>query len=154
MIEHGLKQGLPPRLDLKREKALQQFILAVADGKRFASCHDLSEGGLAVALAECCLKSSEGLGANVKGLKIVGKDQCELRTDALYFGESQSRAIISVRPEHQKDIQNLAQKYGVSLYEIGKVGGDELIMEGRIRLTVREMMNLFDNTIPNIMERK
>ena len=154
MIEHGLKQGLPPRLDLKCEKALQQFMLAAADGKKLVSCHDLSEGGLAVALAECCIKSDEGFGAVVKGLEDVRKNRKGLRMDALYFGESQSRVVISVKPEHQKDVKNLAQKHGVPLYEIGKTGGDEFILEDRVRLTVRDMANLFDNTIPNIMEHK
>ena len=154
MIEHGLKQGLPPRLDLAREKALHQFILAAADGKKLASCHDLSEGGLAIALAECCLKSAAGLGAVVNSLNNVRKNQPRLRDDALYFGESQSRVVISVKPEYQKDIKSLAQRQGVVLYEIGKVGGDALIVEDRIRLTVRDMVNLFEGTIHNIMERQ
>ena len=154
MIEHGLKQGLPPRLDLAREKALHQFILAAADGKKLASCHDLSEGGLAVALAECCIKSAGGLGAAVQGLDDVLKRQKGLRPDALYFGESQSRVIISVKPEYQKDVKNLARKQGVVLCEIGKVGGDALILGDRIRLAVRDMVKLFENMIPNIMERK
>ena len=154
LIEHGLKQGLPPRLDLVREKALQHFILAAADGKKLASCHDLSEGGLAVALAECCLKSEGGLGAEVKGIDGILKAQPELRADALYFGESQSRVVLSVKPEHQKDIVHLAQKFGVELCEIGKVGGDALVLGDRIRLTVGDMVKLFENMIPHIMERQ
>jgi phosphoribosylformylglycinamidine synthase len=154
MIEHGLKQGLPPRLDLKREKELHQFILAAADGKKLASCHDLSEGGLGVALAECCLKSAVGLGAVVNSLNHVRKGHPGLRDDALYFGETQSRVLISVRPEHQKDLKNLAQKHGVVLHELGKVGGQSLILEEKIRLAVQDMAHLFENTITNIMERK
>ena len=154
MIEHGLKQGLPPRLDLAREKVLHQFILAAADAKKLVSCHDLSEGGLAVALAECCLKSAGGLGAEAWGFDDILKRKKGLREDALYFGESQSRVVISVKPEHQKDVKNLAKKQGVELYEIGKVGGDALVLEDRVRLTVEEMVALFENMIPNIMERK
>jgi phosphoribosylformylglycinamidine synthase len=153
MIEHGLKQGLPPRLDLAREKALHQFILAAANGKKLASCHDLSEGGLAVALAECCLKSCQGLGAKIEKLDEVRKSSANLRTDALYFGESQSRVIISVKPEHCSDVRRLAGR-GVALYEIGGVGGNTLKIADRIEVSVREMKNLFENTIPNIMERQ
>ena len=90
----------------------------------------------------------------MKNFDGVRKSQKGLRADALYFGESQSRVVISVKPEHQKDIRNLAQKQGVALYEIGKVGGDVLILEDRVRLTIREMTNLFEKTIPNIMERQ
>ncbi len=154
MIEHGLKQGLPPRLDLKREKALQTFMLAAADEKKLVSCHDLSEGGLAVALAECCLKNPAGLGVEVKSLSDIRKIQAGLRDDAIYFGESQSRVVISVRPEHQKDVRNLAKKQGVALYEIGQVRGDALVLEGRIHLPVLEMKDLFENRIPKIMERQ
>ena len=154
MIEHGLKQGLPPRLNLAREKALHQFILAAADGKKLVSCHDLAEGGLTVALAECCLKSEAGLGARIQGLNGLRKHGTALRDDALYFGETQSRVVISVKPEHQKEVKTLAQKQGVALCEIGKVDGDALVLEERIHVSVREMTNLFENWIPNIMERQ
>ncbi len=152
MIEHGLKQGLPPRMDLQREKALQQFILAAADAKKLVSCHDLAEGGLAVALAESCLKSADGLGASVNGLDAVKKAHKGLRLDALYFGESQSRVLISVKREQVKDVKNLAQKFNVPFAEIGKVGGDSLVIQDRVRMTVNEVKDLFENTIPNIME--
>ena len=62
--------------------------------------------------------------------------------------------VLSVKPEHQKDIRNLAQKHGVALCEIGKVGGDVLTLGDRVRLTVADMVNLFENMIPNIMERQ
>lgn len=152
MIEHGLKKGLPPRLDLKREKSLQQFILAAADAKKLASCHDLSEGGLALALAECCLKSSRGLGASVKDLAEIRKDRAGIRTDALYFGESQSRAVISVKPEHREEIRRLALKQGIALYELGEVGGDALVIENKVRLSVSEIKALFNTAIPDTME--
>ncbi len=152
MIEHGLKKGLPPRLDLQREKKLQQFILEAVGQKVLTSCHDLSEGGLAVALAESCLKSQKGLGAIIKDLSAVGKSG--LLQDALYFSESQSRVIFSVKPGNEKEVQSLAQRQGVALYAIGKVGGDALMMENRIRIKVRELKESFNTTIPNIMEQK
>jgi phosphoribosylformylglycinamidine synthase len=154
MIEHKMKQGLPPRLDLKREKALQQFILAAADAKKLSSCHDLSEGGLAVALAECCLKSPERFGAVITGLDDILRRQKGLRQDSLYFGESQSRVVISVKPDQQKDLKNLAQKFGVPLCEIGTVGGDALALGDRIRFMVSDLVKIFEEMIPNVMEIK
>ncbi|MBU9888548.1 MAG: phosphoribosylformylglycinamidine synthase subunit PurL [Candidatus Omnitrophica bacterium] len=152
MIERGLEKGRPPQLDLKREKALQRFILDAADGKKLVSCHDLSEGGLALALAECCLKSGRGLGASVHDLSKVRAGQAALRSDALYFGESQSRVVLSVREKHRETVVILAREKGVPLYEIGKVGGDELVIEDKIRLPVQEMKGLFNAAIPDIME--
>ena len=88
----------------------------------------------------------------MKSLQEVRKSLKELRNDALYFGESQSRAVLSVKPEHQKDVRNLGKKFNVALYEIGKVGGDTLLLEDKVRMAVPAMKELFENTIPNLME--
>jgi phosphoribosylformylglycinamidine synthase len=154
MIEHGLKKGLPPRLDLKKERALQDLILAAADERKLVSCHDLAEGGLAVALAECCLKSEKGLGALVDGIDAVAKPAAGLRADAVYFGESQSRVIVSVKPENKDAVTKLAQKYNVPAVQIGKVGGKALVIGNRVQVPVGDLKAIFDNTIPEIMRPK
>ena len=69
MIEHGLQKGLPPRLDLNQETALQEFILECARQSYLASCHDLSEGGLAIAAAECCMNACHPIGADINHLE-------------------------------------------------------------------------------------
>lgn len=154
MIEHGLKKGLPPRLNLSTEKALQDFILAAADEKKLVSCHDLSEGGLAVALAECCLKSPLGLGAVIKTLGEIQAHTPGLRGDALYFGESQSRVLISVRKEDRGSVRQLAERFRTPIFEIGSVEGKSLVMENRIHLSVGELATIFHSVIPSAMEKK
>ncbi len=131
LLEHGLKKGVPPRLDLQRELALQQMLVEGARQQVWASCHDLAEGGLAVTLAESCFGKDLGaivdqmellLGRGAETRKEDKSRDGNLRTDALLFGESQSRVLISVRPEQKEAIVKLGQQYQVPVYQIGKVG--------------------------------
>jgi phosphoribosylformylglycinamidine synthase subunit PurL len=149
MVEHGLQKGVPPILDLKREKNLQQFLIAAAAQKQVSSAHDTSEGGLAVALAECCFKSSKGLGAAVDGLELIRYDG--LRDDALYFGESQSRVIVSTNAGKKESLIKLAMQYDLSILPLGKVSGKQLVMD-RLQISVEQMKQVFDSAIPNIMD--
>ncbi len=153
MIEHGLKRGLPPRLDLEKEAALQEFILEASRHGFLASCHDLAEGGLAVALAECCFGQirKAPLGATIDQLDLIQKPSTSLREDALYFGESQSRAVISVPPEHKEVVIRTAQNHGVPVYQIGKVGGRELVAGDRIKMGTEELEKIYNNAVPRRM---
>jgi phosphoribosylformylglycinamidine synthase II len=93
-LAHSREQGSPPALDLEVEKALQDCVLQLIRAGLVQSAHDCSDGGLAVALAECCLSNpAQPLGAVVR-LQPEG-----LRRDALLFGESQSRVLLSVAPQ-------------------------------------------------------
>lgn len=148
---HGLERGLPPRLDLNKESALYRFILSAAKQKLLKSCHDLSEGGLAVALAECLFDAKKNLGAEIDHLDLT---RCEVREDALYFGESQSRVIISTAPDYKEVIIRLAQESGVPFFQIGKVSRDpELIIGNKIKLQASELRKIFNNAIPKRMNR-
>lgn len=149
MVEHGLQKGLPPELDLKREKNLQQFLIAAAEQKQVSSAHDTSEGGLAVALAECCIKSSQGFGVVVDGLELIRHSA--LREDALYFGESQSRVVISVHPNNKESVIKLAMKYDLPILPLGKVSGKELVMD-KLQIPVEKMKHVFESAIPSLME--
>ncbi len=115
---HGLKAGLPPALDLKSEKALHAYLIEAAKLGLPASAHDLSDGGLAVALAESCVTGTrhgqEALGAEVGFFE-------KMRPDAALFGESQSRALLSVDPSRAARLEKLAAKHKVPLRRIGSV---------------------------------
>jgi phosphoribosylformylglycinamidine synthase len=123
VLQHR-EQGSPPFLDLGVEKALQDFVLKVIHEGLVQSAHDCSDGGLAVALAECCVSGpSAARGAVVKlGLG-------SLRRDALLFGESQSRVILSARPNAVKSLLSRAAEVGVPAAQIGTVGGTGLVIE-------------------------
>jgi len=106
-IMHSREQGMPPWLDLEREHAIQQCALALIRKGWVQSAHDCSEGGLLVTLSECCLTHpSKPLGAQIR------LAQERLRLDALLFGESPSRIVISIKEEHLAQVQQFIQDRG------------------------------------------
>ncbi|MBI4411351.1 MAG: phosphoribosylformylglycinamidine synthase subunit PurL [Deltaproteobacteria bacterium] len=113
-IIHGKTAG-KPELDLAREKNLWKLILEANAKKLLSSAHDISEGGLVCALAECCF------GAPSLGVRIVLKSSH--RPDLLLFGESQSRVIVSVRSSNEGVVCDLAKSHGVPCMPLGAVGG-------------------------------
>lgn len=144
---HGVTEGRPPAIDLEVEKRLQKTVLSAIQGGLVSSAHDLSEGGLAVALAECCI--SGGIGANidwtVKGL----------RTDVALFSESQSRLLLTCRPEQEDALQMHLVEEGVRVQRIGTVGGSKLnvIVNGAavIDADVAALESTWKDAIPCLM---
>jgi phosphoribosylformylglycinamidine synthase len=127
---HGRIAGAPPALDLEREKRLQDLCLTAAREQLFSSAHDVAEGGLAVALAEACITRPEGvLGARVT---LSG----EMRPDALLFGESQSRVLVSLPHTALPRLQELARAVNLPLIVLGEVGGTDLDIAGYVRVPV------------------
>jgi phosphoribosylformylglycinamidine synthase len=123
----GLIRGVPPALDLQAEAALQRLLVAaVADGI-IASAHDCAEGGLAVTLSECCFDTPFGVDVEIAP---VGAVDASWTTTATLFGESATRAVVSVAADATNDLLARAASAGVPAAVIGRVGGD------RIRLTV------------------
>jgi phosphoribosylformylglycinamidine synthase len=119
-VVHGRVAGRPPHLDLDAEKRLHALLAEGAARGVLVSAHDLSDGGLAVAAAECCFAGEEpGLGA-----------QLELpagtRPDVLLFAETPSRAIVTTRDELR--VAELARRHGVRWARVGTVGGDRLVL--------------------------
>ena len=123
-VVHHREQGMPPHLSLDDEQKLHEVVLGVIRQGLAQSAHDCSDGGMAVALAECSVSAPEALlGATIK-LTTDG-----LRRDALLFGESQSRVVLSVRPEQVDRVLQQAWDAGVPAAKIGTVGGDRLVID-------------------------
>jgi phosphoribosylformylglycinamidine synthase len=119
-VVHGKIAGRPPRLDLDAEKRLHALLAEGAARGILRSAHDASEGGLAVALAECCFRGEEpGLGGR---FDLPGG----LRPDVLLFSETPSRAVVTTRDELR--IAELARRHGVPWARIGVVGGGRLTL--------------------------
>jgi len=117
------EQGSPPYLNMDVEKALHDCVLALIRGGLVQSAHDCSDGGLAVALAESAMSGpNRPLGA------VVTLTLGRLRRDALLFGESQSRVVLSSKPAHRQAILDGAKRAGVPAAVIGSVTGDRLIV--------------------------
>jgi phosphoribosylformylglycinamidine synthase subunit PurL len=121
---HGLKLGPPPRVDLAYEIEIQNAARDLICEGLVRSAHDCSEGGLAVALAECCFNPEKLFGA-----EITLKAGDSAATTVL-FNESQSRIVVSVANEELQKTMSILQERQVPFQELGRVGGEEL----RIRI--------------------
>ncbi|MCS6859491.1 MAG: phosphoribosylformylglycinamidine synthase subunit PurL [Abditibacteriales bacterium] len=144
-VIHGLEVGAPPSLDFERERAVQRTVLEAAQKGLLSSAHDCSEGGLAVALAECCIEG--GIGAAVE----LRKRQDTSRNDALLFGESQSRIIVSLPEQRVNDLLNIAQQHGAPVTMLGKVGGQRLRVNDLIDVDVSALDRAWRGAIPCLM---
>ena len=122
-IVHHREQGIPPLLSFETEYATHACVRRAIQNGLIYSAHDCAEGGFAVAIAESCLSRPRGpIGASI----MLVPDTPDMRIDALLFGETQSRIIVTVDPSHVADVQSLARSSGVLVRVIGTVGGDRL----------------------------
>jgi phosphoribosylformylglycinamidine synthase len=123
-LEHGLKTGTPPRCDLAAEKELHLGLRALIHSGVVKSAHDCSEGGLAVALAESCISQQIGRDTpRLIGAKIDLSAVAKTRLDALLFGETQGRVIISVGKHQAEKVLAQAKILGLPALSLGTVGG-------------------------------
>ena len=123
-VHHHREQGSPPFLSLETEKMLHNFVLNVIHEESVQSAHDCSDGGLSIALAECCISAPDTRRGAVVKLALD-----TLRLDALLFGESQSRVVLSVKPEMVERVLNGAWDSGIPAMKIGTVGGDRFVID-------------------------
>jgi phosphoribosylformylglycinamidine synthase len=110
-----------PSLDLQRELAVQRAVLLAAEEGLLQSAHDCSDGGLAVALAECCFSS---LGRGPLGATVTLEG--ELSAAASLFGETPSRVLVSFEESQRTRLERIAAQAGAPLKVIGRVGGARL----------------------------
>jgi phosphoribosylformylglycinamidine synthase len=122
-VVHGLVKGVPPRLELAREAALQRVLVKGVAAGLIRSAHDCAEGGFAVTLAECCFDT--GLGADVD-VPAVDAAVTPFADTATLFGESASRAVVSVDNGRTAELEALAKEAGVPVAVIGRVGGSRI----------------------------
>jgi phosphoribosylformylglycinamidine synthase len=152
---HGLKTGKPPRCDLEVEKQLHEGLLALIREDLVKSAHDCSDGGFAVALAECCI--AQQLARETPRLMGVSVDLSSLptrRLDALLFGETQSRVLISVAARNTEVVLERAKALKIPAAFLGTVGGAFLKVQalGReLRWDLSELHDLWWNAIARAM---
>jgi phosphoribosylformylglycinamidine synthase len=147
-ILHGVTEGRPPEIDLTVELNLQRTVLGAIQLGLIASAHDLSEGGLAVALAESCI--SGGIGAEVNFTT-------ELRSDIALFSESQSRILLSASAGKSEELITWIAQQGVPYQVLGSVKGKELTIRINAQTTasvqspVNQLEKVWKDAIPCLM---
>jgi phosphoribosylformylglycinamidine synthase len=164
-VVHGLKTGLPPRCDLERAKTLHDAVRSLIFGGCVKSAHDCSEGGIAVAIAECCIsrqiaRETPGLiGARIDLSSAVptnpnGGASTSSRLDALLFGETQSRVVVTSTELNAAKVIAQAKILGVTAVRLGSVGGDQLSFKtaaGESSCPVSELHDVWWNAIARAM---
>jgi phosphoribosylformylglycinamidine synthase len=138
---HGCVRGTPPWIDLKLEQAVQSCCIEAIERGILQSAHDVSDGGLGVALAECCTGGPDKpLGARIQTREMI-------RGDALLFSESQSRIIVSVQEKDLGQLEALAAQHNAPLQVIGSVGGTRLIVHPLVYLPVEEVRSIWSSAL-------
>ena len=134
---HGLVKGTPPWIDLKLEEAVQNCCLEAIDRGILRSAHDISDGGLAVSLAECCIGGPDRpLGVRIETHEMI-------RGDALLFSESPSRIVVSLEEKNLAQLQELAAELRVPMHVIGTVGGARFVIQPLLQLQVEELRSIW-----------
>lgn len=132
-----------PHFDLNKEYDLQQCVYKLITGKHLQSCHDLSEGGLFIALLESGMH--RGLGFNIT-------TDAQFRKDAYLFGEAQSRIVVTVNPSQKAAFEAAVNTDGIACRLLGEVGGDHITIDGVDFGQIAQYQSLYDNAISKAIE--
>ncbi len=122
-----VKASPAPHFDLPTEQLVQKGILGLIEGKLIQSAHDVSDGGVLVTLAESAFP--RGLGFDVKST-------AGIRQDAMWFGEAQSRVIVSVSPSKKAEFETFLAGLGVKSTQLGTVKGSDMVVDGQVVSTL------------------
>ncbi len=136
---HGLKIGPPPHVDLPHETKIQSAVRVLIRERLVKSAHDCSEGGLAVALAECCFNPEKLFGAEIA----LNADDTSATT--VLFNESQSRILISVAPENLDNTMSILRDRDVPSQQLGQVGDNELRIQVNDESFAWPIADLYDD---------
>ena len=138
-VAHQHLGGRPPAVDLDAERRLAALVVAAASAGVLASAHDLSDGGLAIALAEACLHGGRGCAVVLPGDPFTA-----------LFSESAGRALVSVAVGREREFAALCQEHDVPATVLGIASGDTLTAEGVFQVPVTELKQVWSGTLPAI----
>ncbi|MCH8170899.1 MAG: phosphoribosylformylglycinamidine synthase subunit PurL [Bacteroidetes bacterium] len=147
-VIHNLVTGDSPSLDFTVEKKLQNIILQLIEKKLIKSAHDISEGGIVCALAECCVMDENNLVGAFVNLPVIN------RKDFSFFSESQSRVIVSIEKDNKKEFENLLNELAQPYYYLGETKEKEFKVNDVINFNIDELSSLYYSAIPKIMNGK
>jgi phosphoribosylformylglycinamidine synthase II len=141
-VVHGHLGGLPPAVDLEREKLLAEILISASRDGMIDAAHDLSDGGLIQAVAESCLRG--GLGA-----RLVVPDGLDAFT--FLFSESAGRAVVAVPRSEELRFTDMCGARGLPATRIGVIDGDAIEVQGVFALPLAELRTAHEDTIPALL---
>jgi phosphoribosylformylglycinamidine synthase len=140
-IIHNQITGDAPYISVEEEKKLIETLLELTDKQIINAAHDIAEGGLVITLAEMAIQSKH-LGNYIKL-----KD----KSAGTFFGESQSRVVVTIKPENEINLLNICKENEVNIEKIGSVIENRFIIESVIKLDVTKIADIYENTIQKIL---
>lgn len=140
----GLEDGPAPSVDLLTERMRGEFVRSAIRAGQTSACHDVSDGGLAVALAEMCMASGKGMTIDL---------ECDHMHAAL-FGEDQSRYVLTMPRDYADMFAANAEDSGVFFQRLGTVSSEHLTIRKSVSLSVQEMKTVHEAWFPTYMEGK
>ena len=141
---YNLTEGDAPEFNLDFEAKLQEVLLEAIHGGKLNAAHDVSDGGLLVCLVEMAIFS--GLGANVN-LSVLGSDVIEVS-----FSEAQSGVVITVSKDKAEQTAKFFESREIPVHKIGSVKGEVFEWAGNVKLSVKQLTDIYENAIPGEME--
>ncbi|MCQ8194057.1 phosphoribosylformylglycinamidine synthase subunit PurL [Streptomyces rugosispiralis] len=141
-VIHDHLGGLPPKVDLERERLLAEILISASRDGMVDAAHDLSDGGLIQALAESCLRGGNGA-------RIVVPDG--LDPFVLLFSESAGRAIVAVPRSEEVRFNDMCGARGLPAARIGVVDGDAIEVQGQFSIPLAELRESYEATIPGLL---
>ncbi|MEU2683649.1 phosphoribosylformylglycinamidine synthase subunit PurL [Streptomyces hygroscopicus] len=141
-VIHDHLGGLPPKVDLERERLLAEILISASRDGMVDAAHDLSDGGLIQALAESCLRGG-------KGARIVVPDGVD--PFVLLFSESAGRAIVAVPRSEEVRFNDMCGARGLPATRIGVIDGDAIEVQGQFSLPLAELRQAHEATIPGLL---
>jgi phosphoribosylformylglycinamidine synthase subunit PurL len=140
MTVAGREEGAPPPVDLAAERRNGEFVASLIQSEKVNAVHDLSDGGLALALAEMAMAGEIGASLEAEGLE-----------HAFFFGEDQGRYVLTAPPAHRAAIAEGAKRANVPLSRIGLTGGKTLRLGGASPIALAGLRKAYETWLPDTM---
>jgi len=152
---HKHKAAPAPAFDMDEELALQKAVAKLIQEKQITSAHDVSDGGLFIALAESAMP--RGLGFNVQTDKPLMqgdtvRELADIRKDAFLFGESQSRVVVSVSAAQEEAFKATLKTMNLPYLELGEVSEVDFTIDGQTLLSSQAALEIYEATLPQKLE--
>ena len=132
----------PPDVNLKTEKINGEIVKKLINDQLLSSCHDISDGGLIISICELLIKSNIGADINIANNGDILEE---------LFAENQSRYIVSVSSSNQDKMFEILNNASIEYYRLGNITGNELKVDDKIVISLKELTEAFENLIPELM---
>ncbi len=142
---HGKVEGAPPALDLNQELKLIEVLLKASEKGIIKSAHDISEGGLAVAISECCFTPKGPIGVEVDVPQSI-------RKDAVLFSETQGRVVVSLEDRNLSKVKEITEDKNLAMTVIGRVSGTRLLIGDLIDIPITKAYDVWAQGFENILK--